>query len=615
MNHLFLFTLGPVQGFIAQARKVHDLHSGSSILSHLCREAADHFKIKYNGKIIFPDITSASIPNRFLGKIKSEAPERLTEIGTAIAKAAQDAWQQRFDADLKSFLSEPAYKAAAQQITAHLDIQWLFEPIADDSEAAWRQAYEQLNSNMRALKNTRVFQELEETGRKCSLDGERNVIFYRKSFAQQTKTDEALREGNPLYAQENHIIGYDEIKSGIQLRHLQPGEGLSAVSMLKRYWDFGPSDFPDTAEFALSETIHVVGQPFLKDMTKLFGHQDERFLNWQLLYNDNLTTRYFEKQGLPKSKLEKATEIQGKLSKAAADAGRSLEKYYALVLFDGDYMGEWWRGTRLKPGEQLEDFHNALTARLAQFAKSTRDEFEKDKRRGWVIYAGGDDFLGFFNLHHLTDSIKWLYNQYQQIVHEPLSHHIEGGQFTFSAGICIAHYKEPLSLVLEQARRMEHAAKHLREQKNALGLSVMPGSGQTSETVIPFEVLPSFAQVIEHLQSGDFSNAFVGKARTELSALIGIGGALLPDLTPAAHQLLDRAIARACNLTKENHETENDFGTRKANAVKSLQNAVDLLLQTTQERPIKTLLDALDIADFIERQTHISIPHRTTTLV
>lgn len=615
MNHLFLFTLGPVQGFIAQARKVHDLHSGSSILSHLCKEAATHFVEAHAGTVIFPDLKSASIPNRFLGKINNRTPEQLDEIGTAVAKAVQDAWKQRFDADLKGFLSQSAYEAAAQQITTHLDIQWLFETIADDSEAAWRQAYERLNSNMSALKNTRTFQELEETGRKCTLDGERNTIFYRKSFAQQSKTDEQLRNGNPLYAQENHILDYGEIKSGMQLRHLQPGEGLSAVSMLKRYWDFGPSDFPDTAEFALAETVHAVGQPFLKEMTKLFGHQDSRFLNWQLLYQDNLTIRYFEKQGLPPSKLEKATEIQQKLGKATSDAGRSLEKYYALVLFDGDQMGEWWRGTRLKPGEQLEVFHIDLTTRLAAFAQAIRDEFERDKSRGWVIYAGGDDFLGFFNLHHLTESIQWLHQQYQRIVHEPLAHRIQEGQFTFSAGVCIAHYKEPLSLVLDQARRMEKVAKQLREQKNALGLSVIPGSGQTAETVMPFEAFPSFAQVIADLQRGDFSSAFVSKARMELSVLIGADGSLLPDVSPAAKQLLDRAIGRACNLTQADNESATAFLERKKMAVGTLQKAVATLWQAADNRPLTALFDALDIADFIERQTHISTLQNTQAAI
>ncbi len=32
-NHLFLFTLGPVQSFIAQARKTQDLYAGSETLS------------------------------------------------------------------------------------------------------------------------------------------------------------------------------------------------------------------------------------------------------------------------------------------------------------------------------------------------------------------------------------------------------------------------------------------------------------------------------------------------------------------------------------------------------------------------------------------------------
>ncbi len=615
MTHLFLFTLGPVQSFIAQARKAHDLHSGSKILSQLCKVAAGHF-ISCGGEIIFPDINSDSIPNRFMGKI--EGDHDLQKVGRQVENSVHEWWKKQFDepqhgqeTSLAELLTDTAvYSEANRQIEKHLDIQWLFQRLVDDSDETYRAAYKELNKNLNALKNTRPFHTSEETGRKCSLDGERNVIFYRLAQNQVLRTADRA----PLYSSENLVINYNDLTQ-LKLRHLQPGEGLSAVSMLKRFQDFDADDFPDTAQFALSETMHKIGRKYLIDMTKHFGHNDSKHLNWQLFFEENLNERYFVKQGLPLGKRNKAIDIQEELAKKARENGRNLEKYYALVVFDGDHMGEWWKGSRLKPDVKLEDFHNKLKEKLATFAQTVRTEYSKDGHRGWVIYAGGDDFLGFFNLHYLAESLEFLTKKYQEIVHNELESQIEGDhKLTFSAGVCIAHYKEPLSLVLAQARDMEHDAKKLRDEKNALGIAAIPGSGQIAKVVLPFEHFTHLGQVISDLQTPDFSNAFVSKARSELAAFIEKGKdkngksfqKIADGLIETAQRLLDRAVSRACNLTKE-EGTDEEFQKQKNVKVETLQTAVKTLLETNSQN-LPAFFDALDIADFIERQTHIAKP-------
>lgn len=632
MTHLFLFTLGPVQSFIAQARKVHDLYSGSRILSQLCKVAAEHFENEHGGEVIFPDIKSDAIPNRFLGKITTA--NDLTSIGKSVADAVQDEWRKQFDELIAAplGLNGTVYHEAKRQIEQHLDIQWLFQPLSDNTDATYRRAYDELNKNLNAVKNTRPFFTPHEKGRKCSLDGERNVIFYRKTLKQQEeKSNDDLQNGNPLFSTGNIVFDYDDKDSIIKLRHIQPGEGLSAVSMLKRFKDFGYANFPSTAEFALADSMQAIradpnGEASFQEMVGHFKVKEDE-LNWQVFFEENLNADYFKKQGL-KGNPEKAKKILDKIVAVGKglEHGRKLEKYYALVVFDGDHMGEWWKGARRKPDVHLETFHKALTGKLADFAKAVRAEYAKDNHRGWVIYAGGDDFLGFFNLHHLTGALGFLRNTYQQTVHEQLSAHIEGEhRLTFSAGVCIAHYKEPLSLVLAQARKLEKDAKNLRDEKDAIGIGVIPGSGQTAEVVLPFEDFANLGKVIADLQAFDndsqkhlFSNAFVSKARAELSAFANDDGKLNGTLLPTAHSLLDRAVSRACNLTKNERESDDDFLKRKKEKVEPLQTAVKNLLNTPNQK-LSAFFDALDIADFIERQTHISptknepAEHETTT--
>jgi len=90
----FHFTLGPVQSFVAQARRTRDLWAGSFLLSWLSGQAMKAV-LDQGGKIIFPRVTDAngtpvdpmlkaiigingaptpqigSIPNRF----KAEVPD------------------------------------------------------------------------------------------------------------------------------------------------------------------------------------------------------------------------------------------------------------------------------------------------------------------------------------------------------------------------------------------------------------------------------------------------------------------------------------------------------------------------------------------------------------
>ncbi|NMB85726.1 MAG: hypothetical protein GYA29_05710, partial [Methanothrix sp.] len=54
------FTIGPVQGFLAQARRTRDLWSGSFLLSYLSGCAMAEIinpDRKWDGKIIIPDVT------------------------------------------------------------------------------------------------------------------------------------------------------------------------------------------------------------------------------------------------------------------------------------------------------------------------------------------------------------------------------------------------------------------------------------------------------------------------------------------------------------------------------------------------------------------------------
>ncbi|MDW8481325.1 MAG: type III-B CRISPR-associated protein Cas10/Cmr2 [Meiothermus sp.] len=53
MSHLLTISIGPVQDFIAAARRTADLYAGSQILQELSKHAAKHLAAK-GAQLIFP---------------------------------------------------------------------------------------------------------------------------------------------------------------------------------------------------------------------------------------------------------------------------------------------------------------------------------------------------------------------------------------------------------------------------------------------------------------------------------------------------------------------------------------------------------------------------------
>jgi CRISPR-associated protein Cmr2 len=97
------FTFGPVQGFVAQARRTRDLFSGSFLLSWLAYKAMDAARTA-GGEISLPDFAAvkklvetdhakhAGAPNRFIAEFSDE--EAADNAAAAADAALQTEWQK-----------------------------------------------------------------------------------------------------------------------------------------------------------------------------------------------------------------------------------------------------------------------------------------------------------------------------------------------------------------------------------------------------------------------------------------------------------------------------------------------------------------------------------------
>ncbi|QQS27997.1 MAG: type III-B CRISPR-associated protein Cas10/Cmr2 [Sphingobacteriales bacterium] len=585
-HYLFLFSIGPVQSFIAQARKTQDLYAGSRILSLLAKAGL----IAANPKeMIFPgNINAISIPNRFLCIIETNDPK---EFGGNVERAVRNEWNRIADTVLSTNV-----KGIKEQIDGHLDLNWAFQDIRPDY-SDYKEQYDKIERFLGAVKNARSFTQFEyqgqigEKGRKCILDGERNVKFYRLS-ENETETNVLHRK---LYVDsaEVKIFGNAD-ENVITYLKLQAGEGLSAVSMAKRLFKetTRPKEFESTADIAIMHTIEEVKKypegVKLLDAFKSIGEK----MNAQLYYEENHTTQYYNKQGINTGCLSVLREKQKELKKFAKSKGLELTKYYAIIDFDGDNMGKWLSGTFIdNPETNLKDFHKKLSERLAEFAKEAKIIVDK---YGQTVYAGGDDFLGFVNLNYLFLALKELRNKFTEIVNNSLKTlGYLNSELSFSAGVCIAHYKEPLGIVLDKASAAQKTAKNKdKGNRNAFCIVASKHSGENHETFFKWGTSCINVENLERVKDElikpkRFSNTFIKSLGIEFSRLAE-EAKLLPNkdlLTEEVSRLLKRSFMGK----KEDKEKESkDF----AEVIMSIYD---------QSKSYTNFITALDISDFIHR--------------
>jgi len=120
------------------------------------------------------------------------------------------------------------------------------------------------------------------------------------------------------------------------------------------------------------------------------------------------------------------------------------EPYLAVLVADGDRIGEAL--SRL----ESPDAHRDFSRTLAGFADSARTIV--NEHNGVLVYAGGDDVLGFVPVDKCLPCARQLHDNFA----ESLKNY---GSLTLSVGVAIGHFMESLEDLLEYGRAAEKHAK------------------------------------------------------------------------------------------------------------------------------------------------------------
>lgn len=624
-KYILLFTIGPVQSFIAQARKTQDLYAGSNILSDLIdfaikdlvNKGALNISEDEKDNLIFPAYGIKSKPNRFLAIVTTDDMQTLgNDLKTAVGDHFIDTMSSKVVALLPP-QSPPKQNQAEKQLRDFLKVYWTALPLNDDWENNYASKVQEIERLMGAVKNVRYFNQFAERGRKCGVNGEYNVLFYRKTKREDSKSDLALRKQKFLFDEEIQL--YDSKYSGsrITLKYIQEGEGLCAVSMAKRLYetDYG---FPSVAYIALMETLRKAY--CLEDMKQNAFKECAEFVSliskkeepeYQFFYEENQTKKKLEEAGIKGDrKQEDFDKAFQRLKIKLDEKGLNRSKYYAILLFDADSMGK--KLAKCKNPEEHQNFSKLL----GDFASQARELVDK-KNYGKTVYAGGDDFLGFLNLNYLFDAIWELRELFECVVNKKKGEkgldHL--GDFTFSAGVSIAHYKTPLSEVLNWARKMEKEAKSIdgikknEIPKNAIAIAAVKRSGEVHKTLWKWQydelIVSKIAKDLTYaIRNGELSRKFINTLSSTFNNLMSTNG----ELAIVSDKLVQMELSR---LMKR--QTKDVKGTDLDSLAKNLYNLY-VASKTLHQGTLQNFFNLLHICEFVNRSLNQPIPEPETAL-
>jgi CRISPR-associated protein Cmr2 len=168
---LLTFSIGPVHGFIAQARRISDFWAGSALLSELVGEAV-RTVFERDGKMIFPYVASAEsvpkgLPNRFVCRVPFKT---VTQTIEAMETSVRTAWSRKVKGSIPILKQYGLARDSNMADPIEVAWSWVLEggDYAKASEHGARQ--------FAASRVFRPFGQTNELGEKCRLCGERAAL-------------------------------------------------------------------------------------------------------------------------------------------------------------------------------------------------------------------------------------------------------------------------------------------------------------------------------------------------------------------------------------------------------------------------------------------------------
>lgn len=411
----------------------------------------------------------------------------------------------------------------------------------------------------------------DEPGIKCQLHGDLEIL--RRDWNHDS-------DKNPRSSQD---IFWNELKEKWKAKSdFGQSERLSSVALVKRlgYRIFkhkshplancfaGDTSFPSTTEVALTDWLDQVEHLIesdekisqsgltigkVREILAQTVHEKDESKNERIAHLDH------------QADFEKVKDLYPKLTKRIPE--REDDKYYAILLMDGDHMGRLINGETLgsrwcsvihpdlaskinslsfEPSlnkfwqSHLNDrrliapsVHATISEALADFSLHTVPGIIS-KAKGRLIYAGGDDVCAVLPLSSVLSAARLIAERYRDGFHfvgestpdwgerlddswapksGKLTMHLgKAPEISISAGILVCHHKKPLYNAMRRVHDLLNEAKTIGG-RNAVAIEFEKRSGGPRKWITKWDAKPAEKLCLNAPHQGTLLDCFVRVGR------------------------------------------------------------------------------------------------------
>lgn len=479
-QYLVIISIGPVQGFIAAARRSRDLWSGSFLLSEIAKTCARSL-CDAGAVLIFPAVdgdekeklkksSDFSVGNKIQVLIEAPDVEALSSIINKVKQAAQARFIEEIDTVKKAagdIIRDAIWNGQKQD---YIEIQSAWAKITDQKDA-YRQAVSLAAEALVSRKATRDFSAVccdpytaDLMLPKSSLDGVYETVLYKGKIKVGMRARLGLSDSEQL-----DCMGVIK-RLGFQneAEQFTPISRISAHAWIEKLIE----NKEELTQIRISYEC-LVGMGIATRVKGNTGAYQAFPYDAQFLYENRIQATMREYKHLNEAIYKGLDGLRQQLKPLWKKYGQP-QSYGVLLLADGDKMGEL-----LDKANNVDD-HQAITTALSRFAESVSHTMRTFA--GHCIYAGGDDVLGLVPLDTAYACAKALSESFTQVL-ENVAKGMVADTPTLSVGLAICHQMTPFAAIRDLAKQAENHAKgdyldNPKERRNALGmvLSIRSGS-------------------------------------------------------------------------------------------------------------------------------------------
>lgn len=486
-KYVLIVSVGPVQGFIASARRSRDLWCGSWLLSEIAKAAANYLRKQKGVSMVIPfakkDLAKKlkpnsdfSVGNKIQVQVSANHIKRVRTLAQQAAREARERFKQIAEEALNKLDEQNMNIQAAiweSQINDYVEVQSAWAKVQGKD---YIQASKKADKWLEARKATRDFAPSATSANakdfmlpKSSLDGARETVLPEGKMRQDMRRKLGLKESEQL-----DCAGVVK-RLGGEVEQFTPVTRVAADSWLRMV---AKLDHQALAKLCQAyEALIPLGLA-----TRVKGNEEYYGAfpyDGQFLYRSRLEVEYLKAEG-------DAKQILRQLKKELVPIWEREEfgepcAYYVTLLADGDRMG-----ALLDQAKSIKD-HQMITKYLSHFAGSVPDQMRQYHAQ--CVYAGGDDVLGFVPLDKAVDCAQGLAEAFEKELKVAANKLkvAKSNTPTLSVGLAICHINTPLGIVRSLAKKAEKEAKGdaypKAQQRNALGIIVATRSGSINNSM------------------------------------------------------------------------------------------------------------------------------------